>query len=43
MDKIKRSIKSLLKSSEFEKAIFKSIYNDKSYYPKEKHIQSKIN
>lgn len=29
-----------MKSSDFEKAVFKSIYDDKSFYPKEKHIQS---
>ncbi len=39
-DKLKRNIKSLFKSTDFEKAVFKAIYNDKSFYPKEKHIQS---
>ena len=40
MDKIKRNIKSLFKGSEFEKSIFKAIYDDNTCYPKEKHISS---
>ena len=38
MEKIKRNILSLFKESEFEKAMFKAMYNDKQSIPKEKHI-----
>jgi hypothetical protein len=41
MELIKRNIKSLFKSSEFEKIVFKAFYDDFLPFPKEKHMKSK--